>query len=346
MDAYPPAPDLDQLHRYAAYHAVVQAWSEPVGLACSGGIDSTALLLLAVRALRGKRVSPFVVLHVDHRTRPETRDEQRFVACLARQLGVPFAGIQVPTSEPPSGGDSPEAILRERRYAALATAVDRLGLSGVATAHTLDDQVETVLMRLLTGSGSLAATGMEPATFLDAGRRRVRVLRPLLGVRRADLEQVLAAAGVEPRFDPSNADPTFRRNALRHEIMPKLREIDPGFDRALLRSVELASRDARFCDEVAEETYPDVVDELTGSVSIDRNFLKSAHPAIANRILRRAIGLLIRDDLRELSFERVESVRAAASGRTGAVIELPGNLIARIERGAVIVSSRSEEDRG
>lgn len=330
-------PQLTKLHRTAAYRAIVDSWPEPVGLACSGGIDSTALLLVATWALRKGRVGPFIVLHVDHKTRPETAEEQQHVGTLARSLDVPFEGLRVRASVKDSG--STEARLRELRYDALAGAVERLGLHAVVTAHTLDDQVETILMRLMSGSGGLALAGMQSETRLATARGPLTVLRPLLDVRRTQLQDVLCNAGVEPLNDPTNVDTNYRRNAIRATVIPAMRDIDPGFDLGLRRAVSLASRDAEYCDAEAGRVFDEIVVIDPSVARIERAALNNLHPAIGARVIRMAILARLSGDVREITLERVDEVRRAASGRTGAQIEVPGGLVAVVERASITISA-------
>lgn len=331
-------PQLTKLHRTTAYRAIVDSWTEPVGLACSGGTDSTALLLVATWALRKGRVGPFVVLHVDHQTRPETADEQRHVESLARVFGVPFEGLRIEDAGTDTG--STEARLREARYDALAVAINRLGLEAVVTAHTLDDQVETILMRLISGAGGVALPGMQLRTQLETSRGQLTILRPLLEIRRSQLDEMLSQAGVEPLEDPTNVDTRYRRNAIRSQVVPALREIEPGFDRGLSRAVTIAARDADFCDAEAGRTFGEIVDVGATEARIDRAALTNLHPAIGSRVVRNAILALLQGDAREITLERVEEVRRAASGRTGARIEVPGGLVAIVERASITISAK------
>ena len=326
------------LVRTGPYRAITGAWTHPVALACSGGVDSTALLLLASEALRREKVAPFVVMHVDHRTRPETAAEADFVRGLCAERQIPFVPLQLDES---TGihGRSAEDVWRERRYAVLERAARRLGISTVVTAHTRDDQVETALMRLMMGSHRL---GM-PAT-LDRGD--ITVQRPLLNVSREELVKVLEIAGVEACEDPSNYDTSYRRNAVRHEIMPRLASVFPGYEDALIRSLSLRELDAAFADEQALDVSEALCQKRgREEITIARKGLAELHPAIASRVLRLAAQYLIAgQDDRELTFERIEAVRAAAdSGRTGALLELPYGVRVHIERDFVRMQRQRED---
>jgi tRNA(Ile)-lysidine synthase len=182
---------------------------ETVLVAVSGGADSVALLhlLLTLAPELSLRLS---VLHVDHGLRPDSERDARFVLGLAARLGVPAEVARVTV---PAGG-SLEAAARAERYAALEAHARRLGAARIALGHTADDQAETVLMRMLGGAGVRGLAGIPP--------RRGRIIRPLIETRRAALVAALEAAGLPWIEDPSNRDPAFLRNRIRHDLLPAL----------------------------------------------------------------------------------------------------------------------------
>jgi tRNA(Ile)-lysidine synthase len=268
---------------------------------------------------------------------------------LCERLGVPFELLQFERRLPREQGVSREEQLRDERYRYLAQAVGRLQLEGVVTAHTLDDQAETILMRLISGSGPLGSAGMHTLTSLATTAGTIRIVRPLLDVSRADLEHVLAVAGVSAKEDPSNDSLEYRRNALRHQVMPALRAIEPGFAGALVRSTRLAHDDAVECDLLADQRFEELVQVQSNTRAITRDFVESGSPALLRRIIRRMIFEVLVDDrdvAREVTLERVEAVRLAASKRTGAVIELPGGAVAVIERELVRIMRSGEANDG
>ena len=201
---------LSQQARFAAGLAAL--WPEedrtgPLGLAVSGGPDSLALMLLAHAALPGR----IAVASIDHGLRPEAAGEVALVERLAATRGIPFTAI---TLTPQPGNLQAQA--RAGRYAALAEWARASGLGAVATAHHADDQAETLLMRLNRGSGLAGLAGVRAASRIEGSE--VVLLRPLLGWRKAELEVVVAAAGIIAVQDPSNANPDFDRAAIRARL--------------------------------------------------------------------------------------------------------------------------------
>ena len=155
----------------------------------------------------------FEVATVDHGLRPEGAAEAESVAALCDRLGIPHATLRPRVA--PTG--NLQAAARTARYAALGEWADARGLTAIVTAHHADDQAETLLMRLSRGSGVRGLAGMRGAATVP-GHPALPLLRPLLGWRKAELEAVVAQAGIEPARDPSNLDPRFVRARVRAEL--------------------------------------------------------------------------------------------------------------------------------
>jgi tRNA(Ile)-lysidine synthase len=226
-------------------------------LAVSGGPDSTALLVLAARwAKRLKRAPKLLAVTVDHGLRPQSAREAATVKRLARNLGVPHRTLHWRGNKPRTGL---QAAARYARYELLAQAATHAGFAHILTAHTLDDQAETVLFRLARGSGIFGLTGMAHAAPLPLdGVREIFLVRPLLHVAKARLVATLKAARVDYAEDPSNRDPRFTRARLRQDLMPLLAR--EGLDaRALAR---LAARLRR-----AESTIAIAVDAARAALA-------------------------------------------------------------------------------
>jgi len=196
-----------------------------LGVALSGGPDSSALLILAAGAAP-QRVA---ALTVDHQLRPESGAEAEQAGMLAAGLGVPHRIARVSVER----RASLQAAARAARYAALAQWAGEEGLGAVLTAHHADDQAETLLMRLARGAGVAGLAGIRPARPLSPSRPEgVWLLRPLLGWRKAELEAIVAAAGIEPIRDRSNEDERYDRTAARR-LLADTEWLDP---RRLVRS--------------------------------------------------------------------------------------------------------------
>lgn len=187
-------------------------------MALSGGADSVLLLHLARQA---EPAHPLLAVHVDHGLRgEESRGDAAFCARLCREQGLPLVVRQVPLDPRPQGL---EARAREARYRVLVEEAQRTGTRTILTAHHADDALETLLLRWTrgTGIGGLAGLARRRGARLAPG---VLIVRPLLGLRRAELRVWLAEAGLEHREDSSNQDPTFARNRVRHRVLPAVEQ--------------------------------------------------------------------------------------------------------------------------
>ncbi|HEX8669891.1 MAG TPA: tRNA lysidine(34) synthetase TilS [Allosphingosinicella sp.] len=202
-----PSPPAHRVERFRC--ALAGLWSNAdgrIGIAVSGGPDSLSLLLLADAALPGR----IEAATVDHRLRPGSAAEAEFVARICERRTVPHRTLTVET--PPEG--SVQAAARALRYRLLAQWAQERGLCAIATAHHADDQAETLLMRLLRGSGLGGLAGIR-AVHSAGG---VPVVRPLLAWRRAELEEVAKAAEIAPISDPSNDDERYDRSRIRRRL--------------------------------------------------------------------------------------------------------------------------------
>ena len=196
------------------FRADLDALIEPgakLGLAVSGGPDSLAMLLLAAAARPGE----VEAATVDHGLRPESRAEAEMVATLCETLGVPHATLAIEWDLPPTRAIQEQA--RSVRYGALAAWLRDRELGALLTAHHLDDQAETMLMRLNRGSGVRGLAGMRRRSPLPGDPDQL-LLRPVLGWRRCELEEICAMAGVSPATDPSNEDAKFERVRIRRGL--------------------------------------------------------------------------------------------------------------------------------
>lgn len=273
----------------------------PTVVACSGGPDSLALLVLASAV----GLDPIAV-HVDHGLRAESAHEAAYVARAAAAVGAGFRAMAVRV-EP---GPNLEARARDARYGALDAARRELGATVVLVAHTADDQAETVLLHLMRGSATAGLGAMAV--------RRGALVRPLLRLRRADTEAVCAAAGLEPVRDPMNHDRTHRRVWIREEVLPALsagaaRDLVP----VLSRQAEILRAESDYLDELARAAWPPGPDRAPADA------LARLPTVLARRAVRQWLGMP------PPSFRDVERVLAVARGEVRATQVSGGRRVVR-----------------
>ncbi|HYL11697.1 MAG TPA: tRNA lysidine(34) synthetase TilS [Terriglobales bacterium] len=219
-----------------------------VGAAVSGGVDSVSLLRLLLE-LRPEMGIVLSVIHFNHRLRgAESDNDAEFVASLARDHKLPLHSTSSDVAQHASeAGLSIEAAARELRYRYFATLFDD-NLDKIATGHTLDDQAETVLLRLIRGTGMRGLRAIQPRLEFQDGE----VIRPLLGIRRRELEEYLHTLGQPWRDDSTNRDPKFTRNRVRQLLLPLLeREFNPAIAQSLAELAEIARAEEDYWENEA-----------------------------------------------------------------------------------------------
>lgn len=260
-------------------HAML-AGGETVLIAVSGGSDSVALLYLLQRLAARWNLS-LRVLHVDHQLRSGSSREGEFVREVSVRLGIPAEVVTVTVA--PEG--SPEAAARAARYRALEDHADRIGAHRIAIAHTADDQAETVLMRLLEGTGVRGLAGI-PAT-------RGRIIRPLLAERRETLRTLLIQAGIEWIEDPSNGDPRFLRNRIRHELLPGLgATYNPEIVEALVKVARAARATTEALESVGIRELERLAQVRPGELVLPLGELQALPGEVAAEVLRQGAARL------------------------------------------------------
>jgi tRNA(Ile)-lysidine synthase len=298
-----------------------------VAAAVSGGADSLALALwLHAHTGRAPHYMALAgLIHVNHHLRGDESDrDELFCRALSARLGVPIEVVQAPVivSNGASGARSPEAAARAARYRAFVDAADRLSATRVATAHTADDQAETVLLRLLRGTSSRGLSGVRV--------QRGRYVRPLLACRRQELRAWLTAAGETWCEDATNADRSFARNRVRHDLLPLIESIAPGAVPALARAASLAQDDEDVLQREAIKLAPAIVlEEDAGGADLDLGRLRALAPALARRVLRSVLERLA--PASAWAADHLEAIRRlAARGEGGGRLNLPGVHVERV----------------
>jgi len=300
--------------------------ADRIAIAISGGPDSVALTwLLHDLEQRGATRPIAGLIHVNHLLRGADADaDEAFCRALADRLGVPCEVTQVDVAAAArESGRSIEATARDVRYAFFEEGADRIGATVVATGHTLDDQAETVLMRVLRGAGARGLSGIRP--------RLGRFIRPLIDCRKADLRRYLDERGEAFREDLSNVDLSIARNRVRHELMPVVRRVAPGADRALARLARLAADDEAWLTRAAIENRVAVVLSDKGRVrELDAVELGTLAPALSRRLIRELAAEITPAALTAQHLEAVVDL-AASDGPEGQV-DLPGLTVRRSGR--------------
>jgi tRNA(Ile)-lysidine synthase len=307
----------DTIRRYR-----MLAPGDTVVAAVSGGADSTALLRVLVALKEDLRLEVHVA-HFNHRLRDDADTDAAFVADMARGFGLSFhEGSGDPRAHVGSGRSLEDAA-RRLRYGFLTSVAREARAQAIATGHTLDDQAETVLMRVLRGAGPWGLAGIPPGRS-HAG---VRIVRPLIETPRAAVEAWLGAAGVEWREDATNRDQAMLRNRIRGVLIPLLEGYNPSIRRTLARLADVMRDETLALDALAARRVAALLSSRGDAVRVGLAAFRRASPALQRRALREAIRRLRGGNIEGVGFVHLEGARRAAlEGRPGAVAELPGGL--------------------
>jgi tRNA(Ile)-lysidine synthase len=271
-------------------------------VACSGGLDSTVLLHALVTYAQIPRTK-LSAIHIDHRLHPQSRTWAAACRERAHALGVDCE-VRVAAHRPASGSGI-EQWAREVRYAAFTELVAAGDV--VVMAHHRNDLAETVLMRLMRGAGPKGLSGMPATRALGGGH----LLRPLLRVLRADIEDYAVAHGLAWSDDPSNADAAFDRNYVRHHVLPGLQARWPGAVEQIAQAAELQAGAAAGLDAYADTLLSAATDPVHGGLRLDP--ITETHPGMLSWVLRRWLdreGLPLPDAVQLAEMQRMVCARA------------------------------------
>jgi tRNA(Ile)-lysidine synthase len=309
----------ETVERTLRRHAMLTG-GETVLVGVSGGADSVALLSTLLALAPAWRLS-LHVLHVDHGLRHDSGADAHFVQRLGERLGVPVdvAVVRV-------GPGSVEAAARTARHAALETAAGQVGATRIALGHTADDQAETVLMRLIEGTGVRGLAGIPSV--------RGRIIRPLIEARHRDAVAALEAARLPWIEDPSNEDPKFFRNRVRHELLPLLGSAyEPEVVTRLTAVARAARRSVDALDHMAARELERLADRSAAAFTLSRAALAALPAAVAAEVLRNAAASLgSRAPLRAWGHRGLRRVLAPTAPRRpfrlgGVLVEVSGDRV-------------------
>jgi len=317
-----------------------EAWHGRVTLiAVSGGADSMALLRLMADSIRPENKGKLWVVHANHGLRgQDSEEDQRFVVETAQKLGLNVRTRALPPDSlmPEQTSDGLEAAARAARYGFFEEVAREVEARYLVTAHHQDDQVETVLHRILRGTGIAGLQGIAPARQWLPG---VGLVRPLLPFTRQEILTYLRTIGQRWREDATNAGQEFTRNKIRNDLLPRLRET---FGDQVDQSLNRLSQQAAKCQEVIDDLVDDLFDATVTEASpttvrVDLRRLKNVRPYLVRELLVRVWQKQNwpRQDMTQLHWQKLSDL---AHGRTDAVTDvLPGTIRAAREADFLIL---------
>ena len=305
---------VQQMHRFILQHKMIKN-GETVLVAVSGGADSLALLY-GLHALRTQLNCRFHVVHLNHRLRPDADADADFVQQHASLLDLPWT---VRCAEVPrlvkQWKLSVEAAGRRARYQFYGAVCREVGATKAALGHHQDDTAETVLMNLIRGSGATGLKGIAPV-------RDFKVIRPLSGFTRQQIEVFLTSIGVTPRHDSTNTDRRYLRNRIRHELIPLLEsDYNPNIRIGLNRTADVLAAESDYLDTITQAALETCrirdtdKTSVPNSIVLDRRKFREYHIALQRRMLRQSISEIL-GDISDLYFVHSEAMLNLIEGDT------------------------------
>jgi len=296
--------------------------SEPVLVAVSGGADSMALLYGLLEYSPALKLS---VCHINHNLRgEESQKDADFVRDVCNDLGIPFFYYEA------SGLSGQEEEARQVRYSFLYNCAQANGITKIATGHNLNDNAETLILRLCRGTGLSGLGGISTLRRIVLCGVEYSIIRPLIETSRTEIEKYLQEKGISYRTDASNFDNIHARNRVRHEVIPALQKINPRAVENLARSAELLRQDANFLASL---------NPTNSSTNLDNAGDKRIHiPTMHRRAIHAAL-----ENHRNISEKHIIQIESLLTAESGKKLHLPGGLIVSREYEYLLITSNNKQ---
>lgn len=311
---------LDKFRRAVKSHNLIQK-ADRVIVGLSSGADSLALLYLLNSISREFRLTLHIA-HLNHKLRGgESDGDMDFALGLAEKLNIAITVKVVQVKNIP--GASLEEKARLKRLEFFSQVALKYKIKKVALGHNRDDQAETILMRLLRGSGLLGLSGMLPLKKM----RDFVIIRPLIDISRREIEVYLRTRKICPRTDSSNRDDAYFRNRIRHKLLPELESYNPNIREVLANSAQAVAADYEFISDSSRKQMRRLISKNPDSkISLPLNSLFKLHPALRNMILRLVFEEL-KGDTRRLTYKHIKELNDLLNNRPlNSIIDLPAGI--------------------
>ena len=306
-------------------------------LAVSGGADSVCLLhvMLSLQEELGIKLH---VAHLDHQLRGEESDgDAAYVAELAQSLDIPCTVSKADVrGYQKKHRLSLEEAAREVRYDFLAKTAADVGANIVAIGHTLDDQVETIMLHIIRGSGIAGLVGLNAKSKRLLNGKQVNIIRPLFEISREETQRYCLEHNLMPRVDSTNQSLSMLRNRIRLKLLPEIKKYNPAFVESLLRNSAIAADEISFLDSETEKVWDLVVKEQDDVIILDKERFYELPNALKRHLLRIAIKHLL-GTLKDIEERHISEITGVLGKQAGKYINLPYGLIFAVEYGRYLL---------
>jgi len=322
-------------HTILKYHLLNP--EDKVLVAFSGGPDSLALLYL-LRELKNKYGLSIYGAHLNHMLRgKESARDEAMVEETCGKLGIPCTITRKKISTLRKKGESLEEAARRIRYQFLKTTAQKIKAQKVALGHNKDDLVETVLMRIIRGTGEEGLAGIPETRELAP---RIKIIRPLIEVERKEIQEYLRTKEIQPVEDSSNLNTDILRNKIRHQLLPYLQEYNPQVRNSLSRLAKIFRQNEKLLRGKRNSLLQEVALSIPGGLRIDLKELLSYPELLQHRVLREALKR-VKGDLKDITSAHLEEIyKLIGSKKANLVHTLPGNLAVNKEYDYLSISLR------
>jgi tRNA(Ile)-lysidine synthase len=353
----PESKVLDSIQRYSLIRR-----RELVVVGVSGGADSVCLLHVLAKSRKRLGIRLHVA-HLNHQIRGvESQADAEFVSNLAGSLGVPITiDRQDVAAYRTERKCSLEEAARELRCAFFARVARKVGAHRIAIGHTRDDQVETILMHIIRGTGIAGLCGLAPCSPLAYDSQRASlpaeapsvakrhrsnllVIRPLLDITREETANYCQEHQLDARVDSSNLLPSFFRNRLRLHLLPLLRQYNPSIDQALLRLADIAKEDNAFIEQQASGLWDEVARQENKAIYLDKKQMAGLSIALQRHLLRVAVTKLV-GDVRDIEASHIEAARSLLNKPAGKISALPHDLLCQGGYHELVIASTAKQSQ-
>lgn len=304
----------------------------------SGGADSVALLKVLL-ALKKEYSLDIVIAHLDHKFRgKESKEDRIFCEDLAKKLSLEIVSEEIDVPKIViEKGISPEEAARFERYDFFKRQCKIKNIKKIVVAHHKDDQAETVLMRIIRGTGTAGLGAMNPVK--DMGD--FTIIRPLIEVSRKEIEEFIKENKIKFRHDSSNDKVVFTRNKVRRELLPYLEEnFNPNVKEVLSNMAENLRSENEFLEKFSKRKFKSISKVQNGTVSIDIKRFKKQPEAVRKRILRSALEYL-KGDLRRLTYQHWKEAESLINKRpSNSIVDLPGGIDITKNKNSLIIQKK------
>lgn len=282
----------------------------------SGGPDSVCLLYL-LNSIKKKFNLCLHIAHLDHGLRKDSNEDRLFIEKLAKKLNLPCTSEKIPVKK--INQKSLEETAREVRYNFFFKVAKKYSLNKIAVGHNLDDQAETILMRIIRGTGLEGMSAISPKKQIHA----FMIIRPLIEIKRKDIEKYLRQIKVIPKQDYTNKDIKFFRNRVRKNLLPALEKYNPNIKDTLANLAQTLSLDFDYLNNQANRVLNKAARISKNLIKINLDIFKTAHPALQSLVVRNAIEHLT-GSKRRIEFKHLKEIQELIVLRpVNSIVNLP-----------------------